>query len=619
MEPKHTKRRLAAILAADVVGYSRLMSESEERTLFVLKHCLSFFHQLIPKYEGRIFGGAGDSVIAEFPSAVEAVRAAVEIQQALITRNTEVTGEEKMHFRIGISIGDVIVEDENLMGDGINIAARLESLAVPDGINISGYVYHQVRNKLQVGFEDAGRQSLKNIPDPVQVYRVVQDASLMPAFSRLQKASGFLKKYYKVIAGVVLLGIMIVAGLSVQRDNVPKTTRSLSVAVLPFINMSGDPEQEYFADGITEDIITDFSRLSGLTVIAWNTSSRYKGKTVNSSTIGKELGVAYVLDGSVRKAGNRLRITAKLVDTRNGSHIWAERYDRNFTEVFAVQDEVTRKIVSALSVRLTTSEEEKLGHSGTDNFAAYDAFLRGQQYAVQRTKEGNSLARDAFRKAVELDPAYARAYGALAILLTRDYRNDWTELSLSEARVRALELAQKAVSLDRSSPQAYWALGYVNLLQKNYDDAAEAAEQTIRLAPGYADGYGLMAFINNSQGRAEDAVKNIKKAMALNPYYTYEYPSNLGRAYYSLGDYTKAVRYLREAIQRNENSLHPRLYLAASYVRIGQQEDAEWEINQTEILHPGTSISRLANTLPIKDKNRLNRFLGDLRKAGLSE
>ena len=616
MDSTHTKRKLAAILAADVVGYSRLMSEHEERTLVVLKECFQFFQQIIPKYDGRIFGGAGDSVIAEFPSAVEAVRAALQIQNALVKRNSEVPSVQKMRFRIGISIGDVIVEGDNLMGDGVNIAARLESLAPPDGINISGYVYHQVRNKLQAGFVNAGRQSLKNIPDPVQVYQVVSESVTRKSNSKYLNLFRFSRRY-AIVASVVVS--MLFTWLIVQRNLYSQSSDIQSVAVLPFLNMSGDPQQDYFVDGITEDIITDISRLSKLTVIAWNSSSKYKGKKVNPGIVGKELGVTFVLDGSVRKVGDRLRITAKLVNTRNGNHVWAERYDRNFTEVFEVQDEVTQKIVNALAIRLTESEKEKLGHTGTSNFSAYDAFLKGQQFAMQRTKQGNSLARDAFRRAVELDPNYARAYGALAILLTRDYRNDWTDLSLSEARVRALELAQKAVSLDRTSPQAYWALGYVNLLQKNYDAAAEAAKQAVKLAPSYADGYGLLAFINNSQGNAEDAVRHIAKAMSLNPYYTYEYPSNLGRAYYTLGKYDEAIQYLKDAIQRNENSLHPRLYLAASYVRLGQLEDAKWEITQTEILNPTTTISLLANTLAIKDRQQLDLFLEDLRKAGLSE
>ncbi len=616
----NTRRRLAAILAADVVGYSRLMSENEERTLRVLKQCLHIFQKFIPQYEGRIFGGAGDSIVAEFPSAVAAVSAAVAIQQELASRNSEVAVEEIMQFRIGISVGDVVIEGDNLMGEGVNIAARLESLAEPGGINITGYVYHQVNNKVSVEFEDAGKQMLKNIPNPIQIYRVLSEMSVssLPMVTKRSDAGRFTARRWGLLAGFVAL-IVSVFWFLAQQSSSPVQSEKPSVVVLPFGNISGDREQEYFVDGITEDIITDISRLSNLTVIAWSTSANFKGKKVNPLDVGKALGVDYVLDGSVRKVGDRVRITAKLVDAENGNHVWAERYDRELVEVFALQDEVTNKIVNSLAVKLTPSEKEMLERKGSDNIAAYDSFLRGQQYATQRTKEGNILARDAFHRAIELDPGHARSYGALAVLLTRDYRNGWTELSLEEARARARELVQKAVALDKTSPQVYWASGYVNLLQGRYDEAAEAARQAVLLAPSYADGYGLLAFINNSQGEAEDALRNIRKAMVLNPYYTYEYPSNLGRAYYTLGRYAEAVESLTDAIQRNENTLHTRLYLAASYVGLGRQEDAEWEIRQTEILHPGTTLSLLANTLPIKDKLQLNSFLENLRKAGLPQ
>lgn len=392
-----------------------------------------------------------------------------------------------------------------------------------------------------------------------------------------------------------------------------------SIAVLPFANLSGDPEQEYFVDGITEDIITEFSRLSNLTVIAWTTSSSYKGEKVQPQDMGKDLGVGYVLDGSVRKSGDRLRITAKLIDTSNSKQVWAERYDRTLAQVFELQDEVTYKIVNALSVRVTTAEKEKLGRSGTNNIAAYDSLLRGLKYFRQRSSEGFELARDAYQHAIELDPTYARAYGALAVLRTHTYRRGWSELSADEAYTRALELAQKAVALDRSSPQAYWALAYVYLFRKQYEEAAAATKQAITLAPNFADGYGLLAFINNWQGKAEDAVRYIRKAMALNPHYTFDYPWNLGLASYTLGRYTEAVESLQEALTRNENALLPRLYLAASYVRLGQQDDAEWEIEQAMLQNPSASVSQLADTLPYEHRDQMIAVLEDLRQAGLPE
>jgi len=619
-----SKRRLAAILAADVVGYSRLMSEHEERTLRVLNERLAAFQQLIPRYSGRIFGGAGDSVIAEFSSSVEAVRCALEIQHALDLLNTKAPEDEQMRFRIGIHVGDIIVEGDNLMGEGVNIAARLESLADPGGINVSGDVYNQVRRKVDAEFADLGPQPLKNIPEPMRTFRVTGGGTHSVSQSQSEptrpaRVTTGLRRPTVVTGIGAILAIAIIGWLFVQRTDTVPAGSSLSIAVLPFANISGDPEQEYFVDGITEDIITDISRLSGLKVIAWNTSSTYKGKTLPPQEIGRELSVAYVLNGSVRKAGDRLRITAQLVDTSNGDNVWAERYDRNYTEVFALQDDVTRKIVGALAVKLTEKEQAQLGHKGTDNISAYDAFLRGQKFALQRTREGNEQARESYRRALELDPTYARAYGALAVTLTRDFRNGWTDMSLDEARARALELAQKAASLDSSSPQVQWALGYVYVNRKQYDEAAAAARQSVALSPNYADGYGLLAYISNFQGNAEDAIRYTQKAMALNPYYTYEYPWNLGRAFYTMGRYTEAIDALKQALEHNTNARYPRLFLAAAYVKLGRQEEAEWEIEQIRVLNPDMTITHLASTFPTQDEVQLKTFLADLRKAGMPE
>ena len=633
MKAQTTERRLAAIFAADVVGYSRLMSEREEATLTNLHACLDILHGIISNHAGRVFGGAGDSVVAEFSSAVEAVRAAVEIQQALVDRNGEAPAEDCMQFRIGICVGDVIVDGDNLMGDGINIAARLESLAQPGGINISGHVYHQVRNKVQAGFEDAGRQTLKNIPTPIQVYRVVSDPAFVPKPPQQATPTGLLSRWRVLVASIAALAVVAVIWLVSQRGSVTPPdeatmesgsalqTEQPSIAVLPFANMSGDSEQDYFVDGITEDIIIELSRLSNLTVIAWSTTSNYKEKTVQPQQVGKDLGVTYILDGSMRKSGDRLRITAQLVNTANSKQVWAERYDRKLTEVFELQDDLTQKIVAALAINLTDTEAGQLGNTAmtTNNVAAYDALLRGLQYSQQRTREGYELAQEAYLQAIEYDPGYARAYGALAVLLARRYRRGWTDLTPAEAQTRALELAQKAVMLDKTSPQVYWALGYAYLIHRQYDEAAAAARQAVTLAPNYADGYGLLAFIHNSQGRPEDAIRDIQKAMVLNPYYTYEYPWAMGRAYYTLGRYPEAIDALQQALEHNKNALFPRLYLAASYIRLGRQDDAQWEIEQIEILNPGTTVTHLANTFPIMDQDLMNAFLEDLRKAGLPE
>lgn len=421
-----------------------------------------------------------------------------------------------------------------------------------------------------------------------------------------------------------ILGVLFLAGITWLVTGYLTSSDVLipdkpSLVVLPFANLSDDPDQEYFSDGITEDLIIDLSNISNLVVIAPTSAFVYKGSAVNIAEVARDLGARFVIEGSVRRAGDQVRITAKLIDSQTSQSLWAERYDRAYKDIFAVQDEVIHKIVNALAIELTLAEKKRLGRTDTNNLVAYEMFMRGQQYFRLRTREGNELARDAYRSAIESDPTYARAYGALAIVLTHDYRRGWTELSLEEARSRTLELVQKAVLLDRSSPQVYWAQGYIYLFRKQHNEAAAAVEQAVALAPNYADGYGLLAFISNWRGNAEQAIHYIKKAIALNPYYSFEYPWNLGLANYTLGRYDEAVEALQNALERNEQVLLPRLYLAASYVRLGQQDDAEWEVEQVKIQYPDVRLSLMANVLPYQDKDRMNAFMDDLRKAGVPE
>jgi adenylate cyclase len=385
--------------------------------------------------------------------------------------------------------------------------------------------------------------------------------------------------------------------------------------------MSDDAEQSYFSDGITEDIITDLSRISKLHVMARNTSFRYKGQVVKPQEIGKELKVKYLLEGSVRKSGDKLRINAQLIETVNGYHVWSDRYDRKLVDVFAVQDEVTRHIVTALAIQLTDLEETAIKRVSTNNFAAYEHFLLGQKYIQERTQEAFTRAQDEFKEAIKLDPSYARSYGALAIVTIRTVTSGWTD-SPSETRERALVLAKKAVALDDTLPQAYWSLGFVHLYRNEFKAAAKAVEKATAIAPSYADGYGLLALINNRLGTVENAnqaIRLIKKGMKLNPHYTWDYPYNLGRAYYSKGEYQRAIVPLQQALERNENALQPRLFLAASYSGLGMQDDAEWEIEQVLNINPIMSISHLKLTSRIDHKASMKIYVSLLRKAGLPE
>jgi TolB-like protein/DNA-binding winged helix-turn-helix (wHTH) protein len=391
-----------------------------------------------------------------------------------------------------------------------------------------------------------------------------------------------------------------------------------SIVVLPFENLSDDPKQEYLADGITEDIITDLSRLSNLLVIASNTSFAYKGRQVTLEEVARDLNVVFALKGSIRQLGDAVRVNAQLVNTTTGFNAWAQRYDRKISEVFTVQDEVTQSIVKALAVKITNQERQRLAQKTTDSLKAYDFFQEGQRIVKVSTKESNQQAREAYRKAIELDPDYGRAYGAQAVTLATDYLQGWTDAPL-ETLDRALVLAEQAVALDDTTPQTYWALGFVHLMRKEYDNAENATEQAINIAPNYADGYGLLALINNYIGKPKRAIELNNKAMRLNPYYTFEYLYGDGVSYYFLGDYDRAIAMLEKAQARNENGVNVKLFLAASYVKAQRQDDAEWVADQLQMLSPTAVITGLEKTFPLADPELKRVFLEDLRKAGLPE
>ncbi len=391
-----------------------------------------------------------------------------------------------------------------------------------------------------------------------------------------------------------------------------------SIVVLPFENLGDKAGQQAFADGITEDIITDLSSLSNVLVIASNTAFTFKDREVTAQEVAGELNVDFVLEGSIRRHGDSVRVNAQLVDARTGFQKWAKRYDRPLDQVFAVQDEVTSSIVEALLVKLSPEEQERLSTRPTNNLAAYDEFLEGQRLARMNTRESNVQAQAAFRRAIALDRGYGRAYGALAHSLAFGFRRGWTDAPMQSID-RALELARKAVELDDSIPQTFWALGYVHLMRKEHDEAEKAASIAITIAPNYADGYGLLALIRNNLGESESAIDLIKKGMKLNPYYTWDYPYNLGRAYYMLGRIDEAITALEAAKQRNENAVPVRLHLAASYVRAGRQDDAEWEVEEVQVISPTETLSHMRDAHPLKDQELLLMLVEDLRKAGLPE
>jgi len=504
------ERRLTAILAADVVGYSRLMGNDEAGTLAQLKEIRqAVVDAKIAEHRGRIVKLTGDGVLAEFRSVVNAVSCATEIQTAMRARKPE----NAIQFRIGVNLGDVIAEGDDIYGDGVNVAVRLESVAQPGGIAVSQSVCDHVGNRLSVTFEDRGEQQLKNIEKPIRVYDVVLDEP--------------------------------------SSVEMPATRRDKpSIAVLPFNNMSGDPEQEYFSDGITEDIITDLSKVSGLSVIARHSSFSYKGKPLKVQQIGRELGVDFMLEGSVRKAGARVRVTGQLVNCKKGSHVWAERFDRDLTDIFAIQDEITHAIVEQLKVRLLPQEREAVEQIPTENIEAYTYCLRGRDFYRRYIKHYLQLGRRMFAKAVELDPLYARAYAGMAdcdSFLRYYYRFDISTDSI-------LTLADKALSLDEALPEAHASRGFALLLAHRPDEAVAEFERAIALDPSSFEAHYLYGRLCHGQGKMEKTAALFERAAEINPD-DLNVPTFLTHVYRSLGRDEARLRWARRTVEIAERQL----------------------------------------------------------------
>jgi adenylate cyclase len=623
------ERKLTAILCADVFGYSRLMGEDEEATLRTLSSHRKLIDSLIEQHHGRFVNSVGDSVLAEFASVVNAVQCAVEIQTTLKTENATLPPERRMEFRIGVNLGDVMVDGEQIYGDGVNVAARLESLADPGGICISGTVHEQVRDKLALGYEDAGEQEVKNIARPVRVWRVLAEpgTGASPGTRTQRVSRKYMRRGVFSLAGLALVGVVIVfvQHLSLRP---PTTTASIppaqkpalplpnipSIAVLPFTNMSGDREQEYFSDGMTDDIITALSRLPGLFVIDRNSACTYKGKPVEAEQVSRELGVHYVLEGSVRKEANQVRITAQLVDATTDYEIWAERYDRPLQDIFALQDEIVRKIVTTLKLQLTLQEQGVLVHKTTENLDAYDDLLRGMESLGSGTKDANMTARQMFERAVALDPQYASAYASIGLTYLIDWESQWN----TDPKIlgQANELAQKAVALDDSLPAAHDILGDIYLFKRQHDQAIAEAERAIALDPNRADGYVDLALILRFSGRAEEALESVNKAMRLNPHYPAYYLQVLGQAYCQVGRYEDAITAQKGALSRNPNLWVSHICLAARYSMAGRDEAARAQIKELLRLNPNFSFDRLEKQIvPYKNPADGKLMTDSIRKA----
>jgi len=588
MTTQEVKRKLTTILSADVKGYSRLMGEDEKGTVRILNTYKEVMTSLIQHHRGRVVSAPGDNVLAEFGSVVDAVECAVEIQKELKTRNAELPENRKMEFRIGVNLGDVIEDGEQILGDGVNIAARLENLSEAGGICISGTAFDQVENKLGLGYEYLGEQPVKNIAKPVRVYRVLMEP------------------------GAVARRDLEVASKEKMAFPLPDKP---SIAVLPFVNMSRDPEQEYFSDGMTEEIITALSKVPNLFVISRNSTFNYKGKPVKVKQVSEELGVRYVLEGSVRKIGDRVRITAQLIDALSGHHLWAERYDRDLKEIFALQDEITMKVITALQVELTAGEMAGMMAKGTKNIDAFIKYLQAYELISRANKERNAQAKKILEEAVALDPEYPRLYMGLAMVHMYDMWYDTTE-SPDQSLDRAFELAQKAISLDNSNATAHGILGQVYAMKRQYDRAIAECERAVSLDPNSAENIFWLGMTLNWAGRTEEAIPYIQNAIRLNPLPPALYFVQLAVAYRDSGQYEKAIEACKKALQREPNTQFAYIHMAISYIRLAREKEARAAAAEILKINPKFSLERYAKILPFPQPVA-DLVIEDLRKAGL--
>jgi len=612
------ERRLSAILAADVVGYSRLMGEDEAGTLGTLKeYRASCVDPRIAEHGGRIVKTTGDGLLAEFPSVVEAVVCAAEIQANMAAQNDAVPADRQFRFRIGINVGDVIADGDDIYGDGVNVAARLEGLAEPGGICLSRAVRDQIRDKLDYVLDDLGEIEVKNIARPVRAFRVALDGASGQRSPPTVAARTALWRRPATVAALLL--IVVAAGVlgwirPWEPGTVPPArTGQIGIAVLPFNNLSGDPGQEYFSDGITEDLISDLSRVSGLFVIARSTMFTYKGKTVGAQQVGRELAVPYVLEGSVRKAGNRVRVNAQLIDAARERPLWAERYDRALTGVFDLQDEVSQKIISALAVTLTRDEAGRLGRVRTSP-EAYDMLLRGLAELRRYTPETAREAIRYFERALALDPNYARAYAALGYTYAVGVIFGWTKSPEADGR-RALELIGTAEKLAPNLPQVHFAYSNAYRALRRLDEAIAAAHRAVQLDPNYADAYAALAITLNYAGRPEEGIDAIRKSMRLNPRFSFFEVWVLAQGYFVQERYADAIVELRKVIETNPSFVQGHKLLAAAYALKGDTGDASWETDEILNLLPSFTLSVERERAPYI-KPVLDRYMDGLRKAG---
>jgi adenylate cyclase len=585
------ERRLAAIMAADIAGYSRLMGVDEEGTLRQLKaHRKELVDPKITEHRGHIVKTTGDGMLVEFISVVDAVRCAVDIQRTMVERNAEVPTETRIEFRIGINVGDIISDDNDIYGDGVNVAARLQALADPGGIDVSRNVHDQVRDKLSFSFEDMGEQTVKNIARPIGVHRIDLTENTGPAVVISTKA-------------------VLKSELASSRP---------SIAVLPFANMSGDPEQEYFADGISEDIITGLSKLRWFFVIARNSSFTYKGKAVDIKRVSRELGVRYVLEGSVRKGGNRVRITAQLIDAATNNHIWADRYDGDLTDIFALQDEITRKVVAAIEPKLLEAEGIRSQTRSPEDLGAWEMVIQANSLFWRLTKAEGEAAIATLKQAVERYPNYAPAQSMLAFMMLVQGYLGWSAGEREPLVKQAAALATRAAELDDSDPWAHLALGYVAYTMRRTDQAVEEFQRALDLNPNFAAAHGYLGLALALDGRSDQAIVHLEQAILMSPHDPQNAVFNMGLAgaHYLAGRYNEAIGFARKALQQRHGWTGAHRIYVASLAQAAQIDEARAALARLKELHPEISIAWIERNVPYTP-SQMPKFLEGMRKAGL--
>jgi len=589
---EHLERRLTAILAADVAGYSRLMGDDEEGTLAHLKSLRkALIDPKIADHRGHIVKTTGDGLLVEFASAVDGARCAVEVQRGMAEQNEGAAQDNRIKFRVGIHVGDIIIDDNDIFGDGVNIAARLEGIAEPGGICISDDAHRQIRGKVDVAFEDMGSQTLKNIAEPMRVWRIrisgeAVSASPQPASFGPLKSRPFPDKP--------------------------------SIAVLPFQNMSGDPDQEYFVDGIAEDVLTTLSKIQELMVIARNSSFVFKGQTRDIREIGRILGARYVLEGSVRKVRNRVRLTAQLIDSLDGHHLWGDRYDGCVDDVFDLQDRITQEIVSALEVRLTLGEQARVWRKRSGSPLVYEYFLKGRSLYTNFARHTHAQARAEFERALEINPVFTPALVFKGYALTDQARFGW-EKDRAATYEAALDCAARALAADPGCGEAYTIIGYVRTFQRRHEEAVAAAEKAITLSPSGTDAYHMAGMYHGYAGNFQKAALYEEQAQRLSPVEIHVSMVDEARARFHLGEFSAARDTALRVLTEKPRWLTAQTILVAAFWNLGSEDEARAIVRELLVRHPDFSVSRWARSLPYRRQEDLDTLLNPLRMAGLPE